>query len=121
MQALRLSQELVLLLLDSDVGEVRRVDSGSLALALAAAVLVDLVTEKRVLVVESRLSVLDPTPTGDELLDQTLASIASQEQPSSARYWIERIARHSEKILESSVDLLAKQGVIGAMTLDSSH
>lgn len=114
MQTLRLSQELVLLLLDSDVGEVRRVDSGSLALALAAAVLVDLVTEKRVLVDESRLSVLDSTPTGDDLLDQTLASIASQEQASSAQYWLKRIARRSEKILELSVDLLAKQGIIGS-------
>jgi len=55
---------------------------------LRAADLVELAIAERVEVVDGRLRVRDPAPTGDERLDRVLASLAAG-KPRRARFWVQ--------------------------------
>ena len=73
---LRFAEEIMLLLLDDTSGDFAPVSELSLQCALAGAVLMDLALENRIDTDTERLILLDKTPTGDDLLDPTLANIA---------------------------------------------
>ena len=73
---LRFAEEIMLLLLHDENGDFAPVSELSLQCALAGAVLMDLALENRIDTDTERLILLDKTPTGDDLLDPTLANIA---------------------------------------------
>ena len=78
---LRFAEEIILLLLNDGDGRFARVPKWSLDYALAGGVLMDLLMD---LALENRIDtdlegliLIDDTPTGDALLDPTLADIAA--------------------------------------------
>ena len=82
---LRFAEEIILLLLNDDDGRFARVPSWSLNYALAGGVLMDLALENRIDTDLEKLVLIDSTPVGDNLLDETLADIESEEAQ-AARY-----------------------------------
>lgn len=85
--------------LRNDVFLLAHEDDGRLIIAepavsagLAGAVLIELLLDGRVAVVDGRLEVVDPTVTGDEALDSTLAAIADNDAPTGPRAWVSWIA-----------------------------
>ena len=108
---LRLVEEIVLLLLRDDDGTFVRVPSWSLHYAIAGAVMMDLAMEDRIDSDLEHVIVLDDSPTGDSLLDPTLADIAAGEKQ-SARYWVERTAEHGEAIKEEALARLVERGIL---------
>ena len=54
---------------------------------------------------------IDATPTGDELLDPTLAEIAEGGE-NDARYWVERTAVRSDSIRETVLERLVDNGIL---------
>ena len=76
---LRFAEEIILLLLNDDDGRFARVPSWSLNYALAGGVLMDLALENRIDTDLEKLVLVDATPVGDNLLDETLADIESEE------------------------------------------
>ena len=72
----------------------------------------DLALENRIDTDLTTLTVIDPTPTGDELLDPTLAEIVADPEEHNAQYWVERIAQHAEGINEMAFDRLVGQGIL---------
>ena len=108
---LRFAEEIILLLLNDDDGRFARVSNMSFDYALAGGVLMDLALEDRIDTDLDNLVLLDATPTGDNLLDPTLAEIAEGEG-NDARYWIERTALRSDELREEALRRLMDHGIL---------
>ena len=108
---LRFAEEIILLLLNDEDGRFARVPSWSLNYALAGGVLMDLALENRIDTDLEKLVLIDSTPVGDNLLDETLADIESEEAQ-DARYWVERTAGRAEVIREEALSRLVSLGIL---------
>lgn len=107
---LGLVEQTILLLLRDD-GAFRRVSTSSQRLAIAGAVLMELADADRIEADLRHLSVVDATPTGDRLLDPTLAEIAADEGRST-RHWIEYVARRADVVRAGALGRLIGKGVL---------
>ncbi|MFG2011822.1 GPP34 family phosphoprotein [Micromonospora sp. NPDC048868] len=107
MTGVALAEELLLLAYDDETGKAT-MPRISLDLGMAAAVLIELALAGRIAYSEGSLAVVDPTPTGEPLVDGVLARMAADtlHSPSS---WVQRL-RHGlrDKILGD----LCAQGVV---------
>ena len=101
---LRFAEEMMLLMLDDEGGKFIDVPTVSLEHALAGSVLMDLALERRVDTDPKQLFVIDPTPTGDDLLDPTLARIVQAEETHDCGHWIKASAVHADEIRERALD-----------------
>ena len=112
---LRFVEEIVLLLLRDDDGRFVNVSNWSLDYATAGAVLMDLAMENRIDTDLDSLFLIDATPTGDSLLDPTLAEIAAQAETGEkrdARFWVTSAARSSPAIREEALSRLVEEGIL---------
>ena len=108
---LRLVEEVTLLLRRDEDLAFTHVPTLSLRYGLAGSVLMDLAIENRIDTDLESLAVVDATPTGDEMLDPTLAEIASSEGH-DARHWLERTAARADEIHAGVLDRLIDRGVL---------
>lgn len=111
---LRIAEELLLLLIDKDTGDLAFVPGSTVGFALAGSVLMDLALEERIDTDLERLFLIDPTPLGDELLDPWLASIANDSGSHDASYWVGQFASPAEaaRIRESATKRLIDRGIL---------
>ena len=109
---LRFAEEMMLLMLDDEGGKFIDVPTVSLEHALAGSVLMDLALERRVDTDPKQLFVIDPTPTGDDLLDPTLARIVQAEETYDCGHWIKASAVHADEIRERALDRLVERGIL---------
>ena len=110
---LRIAEEVLLLLLDSDNGDIHHTfPARSRALVFAGAALVDLALENRIDTDLKRLIVADPTPVGNELLDSIVADITKVGSSHDAAYWIVQLANRADEIREDALDRLIKRGIL---------
>jgi hypothetical protein len=90
---LHLHEEILLLALDDEKGTI---GMGSLwNQAAGGAMVAELMLAGRVTVGDQKkgtLTVVDPTPVGDPLLDQALAEIADREKPRKGSDWVQHFA-----------------------------
>ena len=84
----------------------------SLDYALAGGVLMDLALANRIDTDLTNLILIDDTPTGDSLLDTTLADIAKAEDRRDARFWVERTAGYAEEIRDRALGRLIERGIL---------
>ena len=106
---LRFAEEIMLLLLHDHEGKFARVPGWSLDYALAGGVLMDLALLNRIDTDLTHLILIDEAPTGDALLDTTLADIAKSEDK---RFWVERTAGYAEDIRERALGRLIERGIL---------
>ena len=90
---MRLAEELIILLLNEESGYLEQVHGWNLSCVLAGAVLADLALESRIDTDLESLTLIDATPTGDELLDPVLAEIADESETRNAQFWVEKDLR----------------------------
>ena len=109
---IRLSEELILLLLDEGSGYLEMVPSWDFSCIMAGAVLADLALEGRIDTDLEALFVADSSPTGDELLDPTLEEIVQSEETFDTQYWIERNASRSEEIVTGTLERLVNRRIL---------
>ena len=109
---IRLSEELILLLLDEGSGYLEMVPGWDFSCIMAGAVLADLALEGRIDTDLEALFVADSSPTGDELLDPTLEEIVQSEETFDTQYWIERNASRSEEIVTGTLERLVNRGIL---------
>ena len=109
---LRFPEEIMLLLLDDEGGDFVRVPEWSVQCALAGAVLMDLALENRIDTDPNWLTVIDPTPVGDDLLDPTLARIVQADGERDTRFWIQDIAQQAGSIRERVLERLVDHGIL---------
>ena len=112
---LRFAEEILLLLLNEEQGDLAPVLSPySLNVVLAGAVLMDLALEDRIDTDLKRLTLVDPTPLEDELIDPTLADIAQEPQTRDIDFWITHTAKRGDEIREKALARLVKRGILEA-------
>ena len=109
---MRFAEEILLLLLKEGTGYVAPVAEWRMSCALAGSVLMDLAMENRIDSDLNTLTVIDATPTGDNLLDPTLAEIAAGDEVHTPQFWVERIAQRAEAISESALEGLVEMGIL---------
>ncbi|MCE2391685.1 MAG: GPP34 family phosphoprotein [Proteobacteria bacterium] len=109
---LRFAEEILLLLLHDENGRFARVPESSLRYALGGGVLMDLALENRIDTDLTNLTLVDPTPLGDDLLDPVLADIAEENQTRETRYWLERSSERAEEIRETALARLVERGIL---------
>ena len=109
---LTFTEEILLLLLDDD-GRFVPVQQERLSCGLAGAVLMDLSFALRIDTDPNRLVVVDPTPTGDPILDPTLRRLAGHEPGSNARTWIKLLSvGGASAIREQALQRLVARGIL---------
>ena len=112
---LTIAEEILLLILDTEKGDIRSLlPAHSRDLVMAGAVLMDLAMENRIDTDLSHLIVVDPAPTGDDLLDPILSDIKEQTEIRDTAFWLERIAERGDRIRSQAVDRLVGRGILEA-------
>ena len=110
---LTFAEEILLLLLDDESGEFVPAPAWSRQCALAGAVLMDLALANRIDTDLQKLVVVDPSPTGDDLLDPVLATIVETVEVQDARSWVERLAgEQSGRIQDQALARLVRRGIL---------
>lgn len=110
---LRFAEEIILLLLNEERGTLASsLPQHALDAVLAGAVLMDLALEDRIDTDLEQLILLDPTPTGDALLDPTLADIAQASKRHDAGFWVAQTAERGTEIRDNALARLVKRGII---------
>ena len=105
---IRLTEELVLLLLNEQSGYIEMVPGWDFSCVMAGAVIADLALEHRIDTDLEALHLVDPTPTGDRLLDPTLKEISETDEALDTQYWIERNTARREEIVTVTLQRLEK-------------
>ena len=109
------AEELLLLVLDTDQGDIRHTfPLHSRAVAFAGAVLIDLALQNRIDTDVESLMVLDSTPLGNDLLDPTLADIAADGEPRNTAFWITKLSERGDEIREKALARLIERGILEA-------
>ena len=111
---MRFPEELLLLLHSDESGYFVPIPEWRMSCALAGGVLLDLALEDRIDSDLESLILVDPTPTGDKLLDPTLEDIVRSKQVHTPQYWVERVAQRADEISDEAVGRLVKQGIFEA-------
>jgi len=109
---LSFAEEILLLLLHDKDGVFVPIPDWSMKCALAGAVLMDLALRDRIDTDLEKLMVVDPTPTGDSILDPVLATIAGASEQYDAKYWVQAIGADGDKIRDAALARLIAHGVL---------
>ena len=110
---LRFAEEILLLILDNNDGDVASsIPPNALDTILAGAVLMDLAHENRIDTDLEKLILVDSTPAGDDLLDPVLEEIAKAAASHPIGHWLERAARQGDDIREKALFRLVARGIL---------
>jgi Golgi phosphoprotein 3 len=107
-----LPEELLLLALHDEKGSIIPSATSVLNGALIGAVLMELGLAGRLNEDHDGALVADPTPTGDEILDEALQRIADADRPRMASYWVGRLAGRMPKLKDRLLEQLVARGVL---------
>ncbi|MEU8606719.1 GPP34 family phosphoprotein [Actinoplanes sp. NPDC048791] len=103
---MNLAEEFVLLAYGDD--GVPDTDSVRLDHGLGGALLLELAISGRISVEDKKVVVLDPTATGDPLVDQALDRIVADDKPRKPAHWVKKFTDARKPALDRLVD----QGVL---------
>lgn len=109
---LTLAEELLLLLLDDTTGHLAPISRANLTCGLAGAVLMDLDVRGRIRADETGLTLRDPTPTGEALLDPTLARLAAAPAPRDTRAWVRTLAASGDELYDGALASLVARRIL---------
>ena len=105
-------EEIALLALDDHTGAMLPMPPMALSYALAGAIICDLAVLGRIDTDPQQLVVLNPTPTGDPLLDRALATIVATAQPLPVSRWL-AVFSEDERVMETAaLDRLVARGIL---------
>ena len=117
-KTLTLPEELVLTLLNEESGHFFQVPGWNLDCAVVGSVLAELSLIGRIDTDMTSLILLDDTPTGDPMLDPILETIAGESAQHSVQYWIERLARRAEAVIDRTLERLVDLKILQHHTGD---
>ena len=101
-------EELFILALDEEEGEIPKSVEEKMEPILAGAVLAELLLHHRIELRDDRIVVQDQTPTENPILDISLFEILESSKPRKLRYWINTLV-HSKIIEEIGHDLVRQE------------
>lgn len=105
-------EEIVLLALDDTTGALRPMPAMAFSYALAGAVIGDLALLNRIDMDPQQLVVLSAEPTGDPLLDGSLATLAASPKPETVAHWLAVFSESSRPLENAALDRLVARGIL---------
>jgi hypothetical protein len=105
-------EEIVLLQLDDAQGKAIDPPLAATAIVLAGAALMELALRNQVDTDLRQLIVVDPTPTGDDILDDVLAHLAALPGELTTNAAIARVSAHAEGYQEKALEHLVRKGIL---------
>ena len=102
----------MLLFLDDESGKFENMYYEEFKYALAGAVLMDLAVRSKVDTDLETLSVVDPSPTGEEILDVFLNRIAQEGEDKNTFFWVSEIAKSGAEIRDKALESLVNRGIL---------
>ncbi len=112
MQQLTLADEIVVLMLDDEVGEIRPDCMPIAPVAIAGGLLMELALQGRIDTDLKALFIVNPEATGDELLDEILQEIAAEPEQHPSAWWIEELSNRNEDFVEIMLARLVAAGIL---------
>lgn len=109
---LSFAEEIFLLALDDREGTLKPLPVSALEYALAGALLIELAFLNKVDIDLKSLSVADPAPTGNQLLDNALLQIERKGAPQPTSYWLSCFAGQARQIQERVLNELVAKGIL---------
>src|SRR5215212_2077859 len=107
-----LPEELLLLALHDEKGSVIPAAARVLNGALIGAVLMELGLQDRLDEGPDGTLVADPTPTGNEILDEASSWIAQADRPRMPSYWVGRLAGRIPRLKDRLLEQLVSKGIL---------
>jgi hypothetical protein len=107
-----LPEELLLLALHDEKGSVVPAAARVLNGALIGAVLMELGLLGRLREGPDGALLADPTPTGDEIMDEALSWIAQADHPRMPSYWVGRLAGRMPRLKDRLLEQLVSRGIL---------
>ena len=111
-EPLTLTDELILMLLDEKGGYFHQIPGWQLSCAIIGGALAELSFRERLDSDLTSLFVVDPTETGDPILDPILSEMMAEEGQHNAQYWIERLVPRSDSIVDETLDRMVDRGIL---------
>lgn len=105
-------EEILLLMLDDQDGRLVDLPRSAMNGVIAGAVLMDLAMHDRIDSDLQELRVVNKTPTGDPLLDGTLASLSNAPNGRNSSAWVEEVARDADDLREKALARLVTRGIL---------
>lgn len=105
-------EEIVLLALDDKTGKFVDLPPLSMDQALAGAALLELAFQNRIDTDLTHLSLVNPKPTGEEMLDPLLEKIVTAKDKKDAKYWVGVFSADGETIREKVLRRLVQRGIL---------
>lgn len=112
MTMLTFAEEILLLMLDDDSGKVEHADPLAIKYALGGSILMELAVKSKIEADEENLKVVDPSPTGIEILDKYLSAISEAKDNKNTSYWINYLSLCSEEIQQMALETLINKGIL---------
>lgn len=109
---LTLVEEVLLLALDDATGDLRPMPIMALEYTLAGALLADLALAGRIDSDPQAVCLLSCEPTGDPLLDQSLATLAAAKEPLSVSHWLRLLAGEAQALENAARTRLIARGIL---------
>lgn len=112
MKHLTLADEIVVLVLDDETGQISSSFEPVANVAVAAGILMELALLGRIDTDLTSLFIVDPAPTGDALLDETLQEIAAEPERQSSAWWIDTISQRHPDLVDVVLGRLVTAGIL---------
>jgi Golgi phosphoprotein 3 len=112
MQHLTLADEIVVLMLNDADGEIRENLASIARVAVAGGLLMELALQERIDTDLESLFIVDPSPTGDTLLDATLQEIGDEPVQQPSAWWIDQLATRHENLVGRILGRLVAAGIL---------
>jgi golgi phosphoprotein 3 len=109
---LTLADEIVVLMLRDDTGAIRPECASVASMAVAGGILMELALLGRIDTDLKTLFIVDPTPVGDDLLDEALHKIAAAPQSRSSAWWIRALGLHGGDLSVRVLGRLVEAGIL---------
>jgi len=109
---LTLADEIVVLTLDDSVAEINPTCMPVAAIAVAGGVLMELALQGRIDTDMESLFIVNPAPTGDELLDEVLQEIGAEAEQHPSAWWIDELTKRHGDLVDRVLERLVTAGVL---------
>lgn len=109
---LTFAEEILLLMLNDDTGKMENTDMLAVKYALGGSILMELAVRSKIKADEEKITVIDKSPTGIDLLDKYLAVIAESEKTEDTLYWVDYLANRNEEIQQKALEMLCEKNIL---------
>lgn len=109
---LTLAEDILLLMLDDDSGKMTNADPLATRYALGGSILMGLAVRSKIKADAEKLTVVDKTETGIELLDKYLEKISNSENDESTLHWVNFLSNRSDEIQKEALNMLVEKRIL---------